>query len=794
LAGGVTISIGHLRDALFILAAVVVNAALGFYQEYKAEKALSELKTYLKQRSRIVRAGVEREADAAALVPGDIVRLSQGDRVPADGRLVFANDLLVDEAVLTGESMPVAKSSDALPEETALADQHSMVFAGTLVTQGVGTAIICRTNLTTELGKIAELVAGAGREETPLQKAIKRFSVRLGVFLGILTALIFCIGIIVGYAPAEMFLTSVAIAVSAVPEGLPVALTVILAIGVQRMARRKGVVRKMIAAEALGSATVIMIDKTGTLTMAKMALGSILPERGTDKDRLFELALINTNVLIENRVDPVAEWRMSGRTIEMALVRSAAAMGIDVDAAKSRFAVVDSFPFNAINKFSVSSVEERGKRFMVFLGAPDILIAHSSLDRERQKIALESVGALAASGELVVGVAINKDLPDGLPLKDFKPSTLDFQGLITLRDPVRPKVTDAIRRVAAAGIRTLIVTGDHRGTAEAVAKAVGIDVGPGGSIDSSELHGLSDDELRERLPAFRVISRVTPLDKMRVVKLLQEAGEVVAMTGDGVNDAPGIKQADIGIAMGSGTEVARDVADLVLLDDNFETIAAAVEEGRQIRNNIRKVLVYLLSSVADELFLIGGSLVLSLPLPLNALQILWVNFFSDSFPAVAFAFEKEGGGKTHRPRDGKTALFDPLMKFLILFIGLFTSASLFLLYWVMLRKGLPDDLVRTFIFASFGSYTLFMTFSVRNLEKSIFRYSAFSNRYMLGGVGIGVFLMASAIYIPFLQSVLKTAPLPLLWVMGVLAISALNMIAVESAKLIFRRRAMRAKK
>ena len=788
-AGIVTLFIAHYRDAFFIFAAVIANAALGFYQEYKAEKALAELKTYLKQRARVIRDGIEREVDAAELVPGDIVHLAQGDRIPADGRLVFINDLQVDEAILTGESLPVSKSVDPVNSDAALGDQFSMVFAGTLVTQGIGTAVICRTDFLTELGKIATLVAESQREETPLQNAIKRFSIKAGIVLGIFTLIIFGIGIALGYSRVDMFLTSIAIAVSAVPEGLPVAMTVILAIGVQRMARRKGVIKKLIAAETLGDTSVIFTDKTGTLTMAKMALSKVLPVISGEENKLLELALINTNVLIENPNDPPSEWRISGRILETALVRSAGLRDVFVEEVKKRTSILNSLLFNAVNKFSASLIHDREKHLLVFFGAPDVFINHSILNDAERDVALKEISSLAESGELVVGVA-TKEIErkeDFVFSKDLELTNLVFQGLITLRDPVRPSVKEAVQKVGESGIRVIVMTGDHRGTAEAVAKEVGLHVGKESVLDSSEFRLLSDADLKKLLPSLRVISRVSPADKMKIVKAYQEMGEVVAMTGDGVNDAPSIKQADIGIAMGSGTEVARDVADLVLLDDNFETIAAAVEEGRQIMHNIRKVLVYLLSDTADELFLIGGALLTGLALPLNALQILWVNFFSDSFPAVAFAFEKNIDGLTYRPQSAKTGLFDPTMRFLILFIGFSTSALLFVLYWLLLRTGFPEDIVRTFIFASFGSYTLFLVFSVRSLEKSIFEYPLFSNRYLVAGVGVGIFLMAIAIYVPFMQSLLKTVSLPTPWLLGVALIGLLNILAVEFGKWIFRK-------
>ena len=788
LASGMTLFIGHYRDALFILAAVLVNTALGFYQEFKAEKALTELKTYLKQRSRVIRDDMEREIDAAHIVPGDCIRLMQGDRVPADARLVFVNDFQVDEAILTGESLPVSKSVDPSARMASLGDQRSMVFAGTLVTQGIGTAIVCRTGSATELGKIAVLVSDSRWEETPLQKKIRVFSMQLGFFLGVLTLIIFGTGIALGYSYVEMFLTSVAIAVAAVPEGLPIAMTVILAIGVQRMARRKGVVRKLVAAEALGSTTIILTDKTGTLTQANMALSRIIPMTGTNEENILEWALLNTNVLIENPLDQPSEWRMSGRVLEMALVRSAALRGIIVGQVKSKTPLLNALPFNAINKFSVSLVRHHEKHLLVFLGAPDVLITHSTLSPLRQEEVLTQIDTLARSGELVMGIATKEIETQGdfIFSQHLKPTQLSFQGLLTLHDPIRPNVKEAIRRVELAGIRTMIMTGDHRGTAEAIAREAGKHIGTLGVLDAEELRTLSDDALKKRFSTVRVISRVSPLDKMRVVRVLQEMGEVVAMTGDGVNDAPSIKRADVGIAMGSGTEVARDVADLVLLDDNFETIVAAVEEGRQIMHNIRKVLVYLLSSVADALILIGGALLMGLALPVNALQILWVNFFSDSFPAVAFAFEKNVDGMRRHSHSMKNGLFSPIMKFLILFIGLSTSAFLFVLYWALLRAGFPEDIVRTFIFASFGTYTLFLAFSVRSLERSIFSYPFFSNPYLVTGVVAGVLLMGAAIYLPFLQATLNTVPLPFVWLLGVVGVGIFNIAAVEFGKWLFR--------
>ncbi|OGF24195.1 hypothetical protein A3H66_02680 [Candidatus Falkowbacteria bacterium RIFCSPLOWO2_02_FULL_45_21] len=788
IAGIVTLGISHYRDAIFIFIAVVVNSVLGFWQENKAENALAQLKTYLKPRARVIREGKEREINAEEIVIGDIIRLAQGDRVPADARIIFVNDFQVDEAVLTGESLPIGKSVNSVSGSANIADQNSMIFAGTLVTQGVCAAIVCRTDDNAELGKIASLIAKTENEKTPLQKAIIKFSIYLSVWLGFLTLAVFVIGILSGKAWLEMFLTSVAIAVSAIPEGLPISMTVVLAIGVERMAKRKGVVRKLIAAETLGGTTVILTDKTGTLTMAKMMFSKIIPFNLNEK-QLLTYALANANVLIENPEDNPELWRMNGRIMETTLVRSAGLRGISFSEITDKSHVLQTMPFNAVQKYSASLIKAASEHLVVLFGAPDILLAQSSLSEQDKKRILNQIDSLASSGERVLGLATKKigRTEDFSLSKDSDFSDLSFDGILTFRDPVRSGIKDVIERVRSAGIKTVIMTGDHQGTAIAVAKEIGLNTDEKSVLDASELATLSDQALREKLPFLTVVSRVTPLDKMRIVKLFQESGEVVAMAGDGVNDAPSIKQANVGIAMGSGTEVSQSVADLVLLDDNFETIVAAVEEGRQIFGNIRKVLVYLLSNVTDGLTLIGGSILMGVPLPLNALQILWVNFFTDSFPAIAFAFEKDGDGLSYKPNGKNMALFNPLMKFLILVIGVFTSVLLFVAYLILLRIGFEPAIVKTFIFGAFGTYTLILALSVKNLEKSIFSYSLFSNKYLIGAIALGLALVAAAIYIPGLQTLFDTVALPVNWVIGIVLVGALNIILIEIAKWVFRR-------
>lgn len=789
IAGLITLAIAHYRDATFIFFAVIINSLLGFYQENKAERALSKLKTYLKQRTKVIRDGKEQEVDAEEIVVGDLIKLSQGDRVPADARVVFVNDVQIDEAILTGESLSVSKIIEASPESSGVGDQQSMIFAGTLVMQGECSAIVCRTKSETELGKIATLLRTSSNEKTPLQAAITRFSIISSIVLSILTLFVFGLGVLYGYSAIDMFLVAVAIAVSAIPEGLPVSMTVILAVGVERMAKRKGVVRKLVAAEALGSTTVILTDKTGTLTMAKMELAQFIPFH-VDAQTLLMRSLANTNVLVENPEDVPDAWRMTGRIMETALVRSAAMRGMTFAEIQAKDHVLQSTPFNAVQKFSVSLIREVDKYFLVFFGAPDILLGHAALNEQEKKTITEQIDTLAQSGERVLGVAVKQmeKIEDFSLAKDLSVSALTLNGFITFRDPVRPGMKNTLQKIERAGIRTIVLTGDHRGTAMAVAREIGLVVNDTSVLDASELVHLSDEELRARLSSVSVIARVTPFDKLRIAKLLQEMGEIVAMTGDGVNDAPSIKQANVGIAMGSGTEVAQSVADLVLLDDNFETIVAAIEEGRQILGNIRKVLVYLLCNVADGLILISGSLLTGLPLPLNALQILWVNFFADSFPAMAYAFEKDSDSLLFKPQRGKMQLFDPLMKFLIIVIGLSTSIFLFAVYFILMRFGFEEVVVRTFIFAAFGTYTLFLSLSVRSLEKSILSYPLFSNRLLTVGIVIGFVFMIAAIYIPVLQQLFGTVALSFYWVVGVFLVGLFNIVLIELAKWFFRRK------
>ncbi len=793
IAGGITILLEDYTDATAILAAAFINSILGFYQENKAEEALAHLKSYIKERVRVIREGREFEISTGELVPGDIIRVSQGDRVPADARLIYVNDLMADEAILTGESLPVHKNTEPASFQASIGDQNSMIFSGTLIVQGFANAVVCKTGQHTEIGRIAALVKDQKQSQTPLQKAIVDFSLKASALILFFTTLIFLIGILVGYSILEMFLTSVAILVSAIPEGLPIAMTVILAVGVQRLAKRNGVIRKLLAAETLGNTSVILTDKTGTLTEAKMELSkiSIFSENEEANDELvMKLAIINSDIIIENPKEHYSKWRIVGRPLEVAVTKAAAKLDIFESQVKKEMKLVDYLPFNSSNKFSASLLEDNSGTFVCLFGAPEILLGLSNQtpENKRREIARE-IDKMAYSGERVLGLAI-KRIPESnkeasLTVRQ-KFENFEFLATISFNDPIRKGVRDSIHRIEQIGIKTVIVTGDHRGTAEAVAKELGFIIHDKNVINGPDLDSMTEEELSDRLQDLKVVSRVSPEGKVKIAKAYKQAGEIVAMTGDGINDAPSLKQADIGVAMGSGTDVAKDVAELVLLDDNYQTIVAAIEEGRRTMENIRKVIVYLLSSVFDELFLIGGALILGVALPLNALQILWVNLISDSLPALSLAFEDRIDYLFESPKRFSKNLFDQEMKFLIFIIGVPTSLLLFAIYFLLLDLGFDPDMVRTFIFASFGTYTLFLIFAVRSLHKSIFAYNPFSNPYLVLSSSIGILLMAAAIYVPFLQNYLNTVSLPPIWAIGVLSLGALNIAAIEFGKWLYR--------
>lgn len=788
-AAVVTFILNEWIEVGVILFAVFLNVILGFYHEYHAENTLDKLTSYIKDRSKVVRNGREMEVDSTTIVPGDILKLSYGSRIPADARILSINNLRVDEAILTGESLPIEKEEIVLDIGTELVERRNIVHAGTLVVEGFGEAIVYATGNNTEIGKIAGIVSKVERSETPLQKSVGKLAWFIfGLVLIIVLGILF-LGISRGEELLPMLVLSSAVAVGAVPEALPIVLTVILAIGATRIASKRGIVRKLSAAETLGSATLIMTDKTGTLTKADMQLvdlkttSNILNNvKDFDKNNfdegersLITYALNNVDVIVENINDEKSKWNLKGRPFEVNVVRSAISHGIQVDSIfESKKNII--LPFNSTNKFSVSL----DKDIYTIMGAPDILLKLASLGKDEYMRIMEFIEKTSSEGKRLIGLArLKKSSDQKFSIQEI--NNIEFLGILVFFDPIRPEVPKAIKNIESHGIKMVLVTGDLAGTALSVAKDLDWHASHENVLTGADLRQKSDEELLEILPNIKIFARVTPEDKLRIGTLYQKLGEIVAMTGDGVNDSPALKAMDIGISLGSGSDVAKSAADLVLLDDNFETISLAIDEGRKILANIRKSFVYLMSNSLDEVFVIGGSLIFNLALPLTALQIIWVNLFTGSLPALSFAFDQDIDHEKYKGKDLQL-IFTKEVKVLTLGIGILSSALLFILYYFLINIGLEVNLARSIFFVCFSSYILAITYSFRSLSKPIWTYNILENKKLNYSLLISLALLIATMTIPFMRHTFSLAPMPLTWIPFVFLWLALNLVLVEGAK------------
>jgi len=797
-----TASLGEWLDTAIIGFAVLVNAILGFFQEYKAERALSTLSSYINDRTRVIRGGEEKEVNASALVPGDLVHITDGSRISADARIIRELNCRINESVLTGESLAVDKDADILPTTTLLADRTNMLYAGTLAVAGSAYAIVTATGSQTEIGKLAILVDETESERTPLQIALGKLTWVIIIVTTILVAAVFFIGLRAGQDFHEMLLLSIAVLVGSVPEALPIGLTAILAIGVERIARRKGIIRNLTASETLGSTTLIITDKTGTLTEAKLELRDIdtLPtllapdftpnDQTSDYDETqrsyLQLARAACDVVIENPTDQPADWKIGGDDLEGNIVRAAGLVGI-VQSPTDRSAVATRIPFSSKHKFSLTRVPQSYlpaelAQFAdphVLLGAPDILVGRSNLPHADQQKLQSAIDAHSGAGRRVLGVALitPPSNTDTIAVNDV--TDISFLGILSFDDPIRPEVPETLRHIEEYGTRVVMATGDLPGTAMAVARQLGWNIDDSQVLTGAQVAQLSDQELIEQLDRVKIFARVTPKDKLRITKLHQAQGEIVAMTGDGVNDAPSLKAANIGIAVGSGTDVSKSVADLVLLDNNFSTIVATIEEGKQILSNIKKVFVYLMSNALDELVLVGGAILAGAALPLTAVQIIWVNLFTGSIPAIAFAFDRQLMRETDRTN--KT-LFDPRVIFLTVGVGMVISGLLLALYLTMLAQGVSTEIARTVLFAAFGFYTLLIAYSFLDLSRPIWRYNVLQNKMLNIGFIVGSALMLLTLYLPFFQKQFEIVSLPTPWLLFVAGWLVLQVVIVELLK------------
>lgn len=793
----ISFATAHLVDAWIILAVILISSIVSFLQEYKANRALAMLREMVKYKAKVIRNSKETVVIQEEVVPGDIVLLSAGDKIPADGRLIETQNFEVIEAALTGESIPSKKSTNLLPQETPLADRENMVYLGTIVARGRAKAVVVVTGQKTELGRIATLVKEIENERTPLQKQLIRFGKIIGLILIVINILIFGLGLLTGKPFFEMFLTSVAVVVAAVPEGLLPAMTVILAISMQRLARHKGLVRQMLAAETLGSVSVICTDKTGTLTQGEMRVSEIITETtkishdGVRFSQTIEpdgeashiialkIGLLCNNAIIEREEKELKDWVIVGDPTEKALLLAGRSVGLkkeDLEKAEPRIAEI---PFDSEYKFMATLHKSYKGRVVYVKGAPEKILAFSSfVDIEGKKIALSvarrrkiqkqyenltSLGlrVLAVAYKLVLHQTHSEDkisIPEEFTKEDL--SNLIFVGLIALKDPLRPEAKKTIALCQDAGIRPIIITGDHKLTTMAIVREIGIKISSKNILEGLDLDRLTDKQLQELVKKIVIFARVEPKDKIRIVSALQANGEVVAMIGDGVNDAPALKKADIGVAVGFGTDVAKEAADLVLLDNNFKTIVEAVRRGRITFNNIRKVILYLLANSFTEMIIVGGSVILRLPLPILPAQILWIKFIEDTTPAMALAFDEtvEDVMKEY-PRRRTEPILNYKFKKLIAFYAIIMNISLFGLFYYFWKTSSNLDYARTITFVGLGLASLFYIYAVRGLKLSIFKLNPFSNKFLIITTIVGVLLLLVAIYIPFFNNILRTVPL-----------------------------------
>jgi len=793
-------------DAVIILVIVVVNAVISISQESSAEKALEALKKMSAPLARVVRDGETRRMEAGLLVPGDIILLEAGDLVPADSRILECAGLKADESAMTGESVPVSKAAlDRLPEDTPLADRKNMLIASTVITHGRATAVVTATGMETEVGRIAALLLHQEDSDTPLQKKMAEISRALSFICLSVCAVMFGVGLLQGKNILDMFMTAVALAVAAIPEGLPATVTIVLALGVQRMVKRNAIVKKLPAVETLGCASVICSDKTGTLTQNKMTVTQVWTADRRDRAAALTVGALCCDAVLTR--DRTGRQAAAGDPTEAALVEAAAKEGLDKNQMEQAMPRAMELPFDPERKMmsTVHPLPGGGFRVMV-KGAPDVLLRRSSsllsggaplpLTDSLSRRVTQANDSMASQALRVLGVAY-RDIPS-LPAEASSEQLergLTFLGLMGMIDPPREEVKAAVAQCHAAGIRPVMITGDHKATAVAIARQLDLFRPGDAAITGEDLDFMSQELLEQEVERFAVYARVSPEHKMRIVRAWQKKGNVVAMTGDGVNDAPALKAADIGCAMGvSGTDVAKGAADMILTDDNFSTIVHAVEQGRGIYANIKKSIHYLLSCNIGEIVTIFFATALNFrQMPLLPVQLLWLNLVTDSLPALALGVEAVEQGVMRRPpRRAGESLFAHGFAFRLawqgLLVGAVTLAAYALGEYVLSPASAADSAANTMAFSTLTLCQLFHAFDVRSETQSVFDLGVFSNRAMNRAFFVGLALQLLVLTVPFLRTVFSVTLLtPIQWV-TVFALSILPVFICELVKWAARRR------
>jgi magnesium-transporting ATPase (P-type) len=819
-AGFIKLMLNLWVDAAIIFGVVVLNALLGFVQEGKAEKALDSIRNMLSAEARTVRGGETRMIAAEQLVPGDVVLLESGDKIPADLRLIDAKNLRTEEAALTGESVPAEKSVDAVPANATVGDRESMAFSGTMVVSGRATGVVVSTGNQTELGRINQLLASVSPLETPLLRQIKKFGYAITAAIGVISVLIFAYGKWVkGMDFVELFQAVVGIAVSLIPEGLPALITITLAIGVQRMAQRNAIIRRLPAVETLGSVSRICSDKTGTLTLMEMMVVSAVTAESTyqitgdgyspngeikkdgkpaGKDPV--LSLMGRVSLLCNDAElfhKEGTWKVEGDPTEGALYPFAAKLGMDRQAEQAASPRIDAIPFESEHKFMATLQRAKsGEQVLLVKGAPEVILEHCDrqqttdgqpkpLDREHF---LKQSDRLAAQGERVLAFAWLENpnvKPGGLTAADL-PRTLVLLGLIGLLDPPRKEAIEAVKECHGGGIRVTMITGDHKITAAAIAKMLGLGDGKT-AITGAEIEEMDTGTLQERVRTVDVFARASPEHKLRLVKAIQANNQIVAMTGDGVNDAPSLKKADIGVAMGiKGTEVTKEAAGMILADDNFASISAAVKEGRTVYNNIEKAMLFLLPTNVAQALVIAVAIFFGFTMPITAPQVLWVNMVTSVALGLVISFEPHEIDVMQRP---PRAVDRPIVTgfgiWRIIFVGLALLAYTLLAFFWMKSQGASDELART---VAVNAITIGQVFYLLNsrylLDSSLALKAHMGNRYLPLGIIAVVILQLIFTYAPPFQAMFGNEAIPL-WVWPLLLLGGLLFFLVVEAEKLF---------
>lgn len=800
IAGVVSLVIGDVKDAVFIFAVILLNAVIGTMQEWRAEKQAHALQVLLKIQAKVRRTGHRQSLPAEELVPGDVVLIESGDKVPADLRLIQTNNLAIDESFLTGESLPAEKNTTVLNKEIPVSDRKNMAYAGATVITGRGMGLVVATGLRTVVGQIASSIMTTESAKTPLLIRMERFSQQISVIVLVFAVLLGLLLVSRGSSFSEVFFLMVAMMVSAIPEGLPVAMTVALSIATSRMAKRKVIVRKLMAVESLGSCTTIASDKTGTLTVNQQTVKRILfPDgirievggqgynnegkiRGDDGDildeslqtRLEDLARAGVLCNEASLTKEDGSWQHSGDAMDVALLSLAYKRGLDSETERGRFPIVGEIPFESERRYAATAYGDKESVHVALKGALEAILPFCTRMRTAsgdqpldQYILLRQAQELAETGYRVLAIA-TAPLPATDKYSEFNEghlTDLTLLGLIGFIDPLRPEGKQAVRESLEAGVRVIMITGDHPATAMAIAKELGIADSPeqvitGQQID--ELNSYDTPEFFERIKHIRVFARVTPQQKLHIVDGLVKTGEFVAVTGDGVNDAPAMRRANIGVAMGSGTDIAKETALITVTDDNFASIVAGIEEGRFAYANVRKVTLLLISTGAAELILLGAAVLMGLPLPLLAVQILWLNLVTNGIQDVALAFEAgEKGVMKLAPRRPTEGIFDRKMIEQVL-IGGVTMGLVCLVAWiVMLDNGMEEAVARNNLLTLLVLMQFYHVLNCRSESRSAFRVPLRDNPILMVGMLIAFGFYVLATQIPLMQSILRTSPLPI---------------------------------